>query len=355
MVMAREHRPRKANRATARATTGRTDRARLSLPQAQKRCTIVSEPDMKGLQRLLRAMAQPRTFYVIGAGASYGLVPTTAQMRSAVERDYHAFGMYPTKLSHVSALHDRIIGRASPDFENFEPAIREMFLQTIRPPALDFLVQKTLYLPLEAIVPPQYAIFDAVGAPATLFSFNLDGLATRFCRHKHIVLEPHGRVDHLWFEDNPNAWLTATLAFDVKLPYVTPKLLPSPEPAHITRTYAYQRARCLLPLSPAVVIVGYSFGRTSNGMDDSESWRFFVRELKALRCPVFVVSPTPSELVGMLREAMSIKSVFGVPLFWETFSTCLIVAARAAGLPANWCDQDLNRLIDRYERALERR
>ena len=40
-------------------------------------------------------MAQSRTFYVLGAGASYGLVPMAAQLRSVVERDYREFGAYP--------------------------------------------------------------------------------------------------------------------------------------------------------------------------------------------------------------------------------------------------------------------
>ena len=198
------------------------------------------------LRRLLYAMSLPRTFYVLGAGASYGLIPTTQQMRAVIQKEYDAFGIYPAERSTRSALHDRMIGRPRREPTGFDEMLSEIVLRNIPPGALEFYVQRALWLPAEAIVPPNYAVFDVVGSPATLFSFNIDGLAFRFCRHNHTVLEPHGRIDRVWFEnDKYEFWREATTAFDVTLPHIIPKLLPSPEPPDITQKLAYEEARRL--------------------------------------------------------------------------------------------------------------
>lgn len=154
-------------------------------------------------------MSQPRTFYILGAGASYGLAPTTQEMKAAIKREYEQVGIYPG-LARPTPLHDRVIGR--PNFWSAD--FTELLLQNIQPGALEFLVQKSLYIPLVHIAaPPQYAVFGVVGSPATLFSFNLDGLAYGFCSRNHVVIEPHGRIDRLWFADTEyERWREAVVA-----------------------------------------------------------------------------------------------------------------------------------------------
>ena len=50
----------------------------------------------KALGQLLWAMSQPHTFYVLGAGASYGLIPVTKGLRRVIEAEYHSVGVYQT-------------------------------------------------------------------------------------------------------------------------------------------------------------------------------------------------------------------------------------------------------------------
>jgi hypothetical protein len=233
--------------------------------------------------------------------------------------------------------------------------LNEVLLWNIPLGALEFFVQCELHLPAQFVVPANYAVFDVVGAPATLFNFNLDGLASTFCARNHIVLEPHGRIDHLWFEAGSyEFWREAVTAFDVRLPHITPKLLPSPEPSEIVQKPVYEIAQQLFSCSPAMVIVGYSFGKTDGGFDDSASWRFFVDLLKAHPRPTFVLSPFPEELADMLRQSVSSDCVVGVPVYWETLAMRIIAATgRSRRLNSAWPDQQLRDFIYDYQRALE--
>lgn len=309
---------------------------------------------MADLQKLVWAMSQPRAFYILGAGASYGLIPVTQQMRAGIKRNYLEAGIFPVSRTPRTALHDRVVGKPVREAADWN----EMLLQNIPVGALELFVQRELYLPIEDIAPPQYAIFDAVGTPATIFNFNLDGLASLFCSAKHVVLEPHGRGDWFWFKDESNYeyWREATTAFDVRLPVIIPKLLPSPEPNEIVSSLPYQVARRLFRLAPAVLIVGYSFANWNGRRDDSASWNFLIRLLKRYPKTAFVISPFPEELTATLQEKLSSSNVVGVSIFWETFATVLLAGRRSnSEVSAKWSDIDLRRLHHCYERAVDNR
>jgi hypothetical protein len=149
-------------------------------------------------------------------------------MRAAIKREYEAIGEYPGLPSPRSALRDRVIGKPSGEYLDFS----DLLIENIYDGALELLSQKVLlYAQSEPIVPPNYAVFDVVGSPATIFSFNLDGLAKRFCGKRHVVLEPHGHIDRRWLEGERYTFLRNLVAYhDIPLHHLTPKLLPSPEP-----------------------------------------------------------------------------------------------------------------------------
>ena len=69
----------------------------------------------KTLRRLLWGMSQPRTFYVLGAGASYGLIPVTKDLRRSIETEYHSPGVYQVTRAPPSPLFERLIGEISPN------------------------------------------------------------------------------------------------------------------------------------------------------------------------------------------------------------------------------------------------
>lgn len=296
-------------------------------------------------------MCQPRTFYILGAGASYGLIPITQDMRRIIESDFHSVGVYETTPAPHSQLFERIFGIIS----EYERDIRKVLLTHMPLGALDLLAQRSLWRPSNGVVPPQYALFDVVGASATLCNFNLDGLASSHCNHRHYVLEMHGRIDSLRFEHmNYDDLLEATVVYGINLPHLTPKLMPQVEPDNITLQPAYAQARALFHYSRAVIVLGYSFGQRSDGFDDKYSFEYVVSLLKFNPRPVFVVSPTPHDLAELLRDKLSWRYVFGIALRWELFSGAILANTDPLhGMGTQWLNFNLDRVIRSYEAALD--
>jgi len=57
---------------------------------------------------------------------------------------------------------------------------------------------------------------------------------------------------------------------------------------------AYRRALELFAQSPALVLVGYSFGRWQDTFDDAGSFEYFVDLLRWRPRPVLILSPSPN-------------------------------------------------------------
>jgi hypothetical protein len=303
--------------------------------------------ERRTLRRLLWTMSQARTFYVIGSGASFGLVPMTPQLRSFVATEYDRIGIYPAVPTARSALFHRVIGC---------PTVETSLLPNIAPGTLDILVQSgLLWKPANRIVPPQYAVFDVVGRPSTIFSFNLDGLASAYCNGRHKVLEPHGTIDRIWL-DAPDyrELLYGTAAYGLQLPHITPKLLPAPEPTRITQGVAYQRAPKLFVQAPALVLVGYSFGRWQDTFDDAESFEYFVDLLRWRPRPTLILSPSPAELADLLQQRLSRRDVYPLAVHWEIFSSALLgIADPQRRIAPIWFDRQLNEFNRAYSRDLD--
>lgn len=299
---------------------------------------------IENLRYLLWVMSQSKTFYILGAGTSYGLIPITKDIKTIIENKYHQdIGVYPITPQLPSILFERIFGLISSD----EQDIQKILLSRMPQGTLDLLVQWALKPKKNNIIPPQYAIFKKVGFPSTLFNYNLDGLASRYCSSRHIVIEAHGRIDHPLFEmDSFNQLLEETAIYEIKIPYLTPKLLPSPEPKNITLGLNYTRARKLFFQALSVIIIGYSFGEQSIGLDDAESFKFFVSLLKSQPRPVFILSPSPYQLAEHLCDSLSSDDVFPIAIRWELFSSLVITMAdNVCGLNKQWSNKELDRLI----------
>lgn len=307
------------------------------------------------LHLLLWAMSQPRTFYVLGAGASSKLIPFTPQLRSNIEKEYDQIGIYPTSPAPQSHLFGRVIGKIAR--ETVSGNLNRLLLRNISYGTLELLAQRGLWRALSGVIPSQYAVFEIVGRPSTIFSYNLDGLASAYCCGKHYVIEPHGSIDRFWIETpNYQEYLYDTAAFDVVLPHLTPKVLPSPEPTGITDTLPFIRGRELSTLARALVFIGYSFGQWKGKFDDSESLEFFIDLLRYRPKPVIVLSPNPEELVEILRERISSYNVYALAIRWELFSaTLLSMIAPQLQIKPEWCNDQVEELEHIYFHAYDKR
>lgn len=307
------------------------------------------------LRFTLYAMSQPRTFYILGAGASFGLLPFTPQLRADIEDKYEQIGIYPTTPAPQSNLFDRVIGNRETEIDS--PELKELLLRNIPYGTLELLTQRGLWLPLSGVIPPQYAVFEVVGCPSTIFSYNLDGLASAYCSGKHHVLEPHGAIDRYWIETpNYQEYLEYTAAFGGVLPHLIPKVLPSPEPAGITDTKPFSCARRLFAAAPVLIIIGYSFGQWNGQFDDWESLEYFIDLLRYRPKPVVILSPTPQELIEILQERLSSYNVYGLPIRWELFSaTLLYMINPRVPMKPRWCSNQIEKLERIYDEAYDKR
>ncbi len=286
---------------------------------------------LPNLGSLLRLTASPGGFYILGAGASAGLVPFTAGLRAGVRRDFAAIGGYPAERAPRTPLFERVVG----SYRLREWHGAEMALQHIPPAALDLAVQRQLTRPISTSIPPQYAFLRDIPAPSSFFSFNLDGLAGAYLSGRHHVIEPHGAIDRELTE-SPHYWDFLEWATDLEPLRMRRKLLPGPEPSWVADTVPYVRSRERLRATSGVALIGYSFGRHDTGLDDAESFEYVVEHLAATFCPVFVVSPEPFELADRIQERLRFRRVMPVSLYWDLFAVAASAVSTRDGRPHSW-------------------
>jgi hypothetical protein len=295
-------------------------------------------------------MERPRTFYILGAGTSFGLAPTTSEARRLIRDRYSAIGIYPATAQPVSALHPRI---ATHD-NSMKYGLPDLLLENSPSSTLELLAQKEWSPALDPVAPPQYAVLRKVGAPGIFFSFNLDGLAAFYLRNLHVVFEPHGTVDRSLTQDSGFAQ-RLEWSLDISLPSLRPKVLPGPEPRFITSRRAYLDARPYVQTAPAIIILGYSFGTFRGRMDDTESFEYLIDNQSKARCPIFIVSPDPEPIVASLQDRLRDKRVIPMSLYWHHFSTVLDTLMGPMDRFSDWLpDQNLDYLLASYELCCRR-
>jgi hypothetical protein len=284
-------------------------------------------------------MSQPGTVYVLGAGASAGLVPFTSGTLAFVRQRYVEFGMYAVE-SERSPLTDRVIIAPMIDaWKRGESNADDLLVEKIPLSTLELLAQKTWSPRLRNTPPSQYSLLERVAAPSVFFSFNVDGLARAYLSHQHLVFEPHGTVNRRLTESSEFDELLF-LSLDGGPSFTRSVLLPGPEPPRITGTSPYLQARTYLRTAPAVVVIGYSFGRFEGRMDDSESFDYLVDDLQKRPCPIVVVDPNADWYASDLEERLGRRCVVSIPLKWDVLSAVMDTLVRP--------DLNLAVLLDDY-------
>jgi len=307
------------------------------------------------LQRFLLTLLRPGTFYILGAGASAGIVPFTAATLTFVRQRYAGIGIYPATDSTPSPLWDRVV---------LEPMLRrwkrgegcpdDLLLKTIPQSTLELLAQLAWSPPLGSTAPPQYSLLQRIASPAVFFTFNLDGLARSYLHAQHLVLEPHGTGDRCLTE-SPEFEEFLELSLDIRFPFVTPKHLPGPEPAQITNSVPYVRARTYLRNAPAVVIIGYSFGRFRGKMDDSESFEYLLDGLARQHSPVFVLDPDAESIASAIEERLRCHRVTPLAVKWDVLSTALLtMTGRHDSISTLCARHHLDAVISAYNQCLDK-
>lgn len=277
------------------------------------------------MRAFLSALASPRPFVVLGAGSSVPLVPTTAELRGSIRRDFAGLGCWPVGNWQTSASLSGV-------FSDFDPETPEDLLLLSNAGRLDLFLQKALTVSFSRSA-PQFEVFKWCSPGATLFNYNLDGLATYHVGGRLPVFTPHGSIDREWTTSpEVTSYLECSLDFD--WPSLRPKILPGPEPTTVTRDSAFQYARTALTSATAVAIIGYSFALNPLGrLNDSESFEYFIDAQTSATCPVFVVNDRPTPLIDRLRDRLKSNRVRLIRLRWDLFSSAILPLLRTHCCP----------------------
>jgi hypothetical protein len=272
---------------------------------------------------LLKAFSSRYGFYVLGAGASAGVMPTTRQLGIGVVQPFIEFGLYPA----ISAMPDDVFLRVLNNIEKSIDPFHAILLKHIPIPAVHAITLQQL-APTESDKPIyQYLTFNLCCKPSVLFNLNVDGLAKRYCIG-HIVLDPHGTVPSIVRTDVWGIVIEGTLGYDLQVPPIPGNVhLPKRESNDITARAAYQRASIYFPLARCLVLIGYSFGKFGNSIDDSETFAFLCELLRRYPKPVIVIGLDPEEIAAAIQEAAHLRPVYSISAFWNHLSQAMVEVA----------------------------
>jgi hypothetical protein len=120
------------------------------------------------LRILFQALGMMYTFYLLGAGASAGVVPLTRELKRAVVTRYRSFRMYPVERMEPDPVFERVIGDPTEGTDQITGALsRHLF-----PSAVHAMVLQQLALPQKAPLVDQYGLFLRAAKPSTFFNMN---------------------------------------------------------------------------------------------------------------------------------------------------------------------------------------
>ena len=264
-----------------------------------------------GLEELLWRFRHSRGLFLLGAGASAGIVPFSQSLMAAPAVDFHdgftSLSVSPTE-KDIAAQRSAAEGLTKLMERRRQPGFDEAMARAVvaRMPSayVNFHIVHTigkarLDQRLRHLRYRNYSVFDFF-PPTVLLNYNLDGIATDICGVRHRVVPVHGTVKtHL------GSWDTAALVArlrDVDIGFRFDDLLlcvPEPSFGEPGRPELVRHLAPMWSFEPDFVAVcGYSFASLdpTSGLlfDDHESLRLFVERFKDYAGPVFVLNPSPA-------------------------------------------------------------
>ncbi len=269
------------------------------------------------LTALSRCFGSVGSLYVLGAGASVPHVPTTDQLSERILRSFLQAGIFQTERIARDVVSSRIIR----DPEYWKNPMRWELVQRL-PPA--YVIGKLPELLSGHAAPPlaNYEVFNLAEKPSTIFTMNVDGLASRICKG-HRVLEMHGRSPSGEVLER-SGWKTYTEAIlefpDLPPPLIPGLVLPGPESADVLARAEYMTADRLLQAAGYVSIVGYSFG----GMDDIYTYAFLASRIPRAHQAILVISPDPYEVMYRLSDALKSTRVHRISAYWNYLARAIL-------------------------------
>ena len=282
-------------------------------------------PKLSG-RRLASGLRSSPALYVLGAGASHPIVPMTDRLAKRVADLHWLGGTFPVSRPvpdyRTKTVTDRAVAQLKQPYLP-DQLLRREIIERMAPG----FVQMALWHELasshpELDCPDNYAVFDLF-PPSLLLNYNLDVLAQRWCAQRHQVVNVHGNVD--LGLSGPQGRELVRLSQEYGLE-------PIDRPDQILFEEENYALGEVFPRDlghwGAVVVVGYSFGRTSRGYDDALSLVALTRLLQRSPRPVIVVDPYPEPLAELLAHHAKSNRVYQAALRWDLAATAMLQMRR---------------------------
>jgi hypothetical protein len=292
------------------------------------------------LEELLWRFRHSRGLFLLGAGASAGIVRFGASFMAAPSLDFlEKFTAISASRTKQDLLTRRSVEAAMPsllarrgergfDLETAKAVLAHMpngvpnlhLVHELAKARLEQLENDLRYR--------NYRIFEFF-PPTVLLNYNLDGIASDICGACHQVIPVHGTVKtHLGAPDIVDLLgKVRDFGFDVSFDDL---LLCVPEPAFGKPGHAelFARLSAMWSLEPDfVAICGYSFASLDPGSglqhDDHESLRLFVERFRNYAGPVYVLNPDRS-IMEMIDDRLNSPRVIWIPKKWNVLSAAMV-------------------------------
>lgn len=275
-----------------------------------------------------------RGLYILGAGASTGLVPFASEFLRIPAIDQVRGGSFPADTSAQSELTVNSTS-ALLSAENISSLVypdRSKRPGTEDPPYAEILRRQTDYFTrrrLEvALATPRfrqlksdsYLVFRKF-YPSVILNYNLDGLASDLCTPPHEVIAAHGTVDRGYGSPEMEEFLRSVREFDRLVPRDDNVLCVRESDDPFGGQLQRKLSRAMGACPHFIAVIGYSFGP-----DDWVSWLTFCRAFRRFAGIIYVIGPEPQELSNRIADAIKSKSVFGIRAYWNILAHAFIDA-----------------------------
>ena len=321
------------------------------------------------LERLLWRFHNERGLYLLGAGASAGIVKIGADLMAAPGIEYVNNVMaFSAASPQQSLLTKRVVTNAEralrrdryrrpfvvPDF-----AMDKEMLRRLPPDFAElFLVNEFARPRYDGRIDVQrrhcnYSIFDFF-EPSLIMNYNLDGLATDVCGRRHDVVGVHGSVDPVFGSPEVSALMPNVRDFGIGFGAEFNDLLlcvPEPDFGHPGFWPLCRRLdRMWRHIPNFVAIIGYTFAsadRTGEEHDDYISLDHFTERFRDSPQTIYIVNPTPDPVRERLEERLKSNNIVSVPTRWNALSRVAMerIVTRSGGR----LERAVGELLDKYD------
>lgn len=287
------------------------------------------------LESIFQTFRTLRGLFVLGAGASAGLVPFGRHLLFAPVLDYLKNATsFPVQAAEQDNLTARLVSDVSKlSIEQVYPdciirpgdtidGLRREKLMRLPNSHVRLSLKHTIAIPRYFDHPADnYDVFRYFH-PSMILNFNHDGLAQDRCGDQHRVVDMHGIIQSRFGSPEIAQWITQFREVDLPL---TPDgiLLCIPE-RYDGEWFLPQKWEAAARFRPDfVAVIGFSFGP-----DDRVSMELFLRNFEGFRGNVYVVAPDPQDLVERLSDGLRSHTVFGVHVYWNIIAHAFLECGR---------------------------